>query len=322
MKKTRELRPLRERPEYYEHIEKYLRDYLRKQIYEPLVLIMRRKPSQVIQNAKYDALGDAILSGKIQRVDTHFEGKFSSQVSKELKALGAKWDRSNGWWSIPTSSLPLSSRGAIGTASVRADEMGSRLKEFLGRANPKDIAAGVNLDDMYMQTMGKFNKDFEASMKSVAVQVKFTPDQMQRVAKEYTQNMQLYIQEFTEKEITDLRQKVMINLGNGFRYEGMVKDIQDSYGVSERKAKFLARQETSLLTTKIKQVRYQDAGVNKYKWRCVTGTPQHPVRPMHKELDGTNHTWDNPPTVDKNGSRKHPGQDYGCRCVAIPIVEL
>ena len=77
--------------------------------------------------------------------------------------------------------------------------------------------------------------------------------------------------------------------------------------------------------TKYKQVRYQSAGVNQYKWKCVVGSPNHPVRPMHAELGkrsdkGELFTWDNPPIVDSKGDRKNPGQDFGCRCVAIPVV--
>jgi SPP1 gp7 family putative phage head morphogenesis protein len=45
------------------------------------------------------------------------------------------------------------------------------------------------------------------------------------------------------------------------------------------------------------------------------------VRDSHKELNGRVFTWDNPPIVDPaRGRRAHPGQDYGCRCVAVPVM--
>lgn len=37
------------------------------------------------------------------------------------------------------------------------------------------------------------------------------------------------------------------------------------------------------------------------------------VRPEHSILDGQMFTWDNPPSVG------HPGDDYGCRCIAEPV---
>ncbi len=120
----------------------------------------------------------------------------------------------------------------------------------------------------------------------------------------------------------DLRMKVQENVLAGNRYEGLVSDITKSFNVTASKAKFLARQETKLMTTKLKEDRYKEAGISEYKWVCVTGSKNHPVRPMHKKNNGMIFSFDNPPTVDENGSRKNPGQDYNCRCMAVPIVRF
>ena len=133
--------------------------------------------------------------------------------------------------------------------------------------------------------------------------------------------MQLWVKDFTEKEITSLRGKVRETYFKGNRYESLIKTIKDSYNVTENKAKFLARQETNLLMTKYTYGRYQEAGVNEYKWKAVIGTPNHPTRPMHKELSdrsarGEIFRFDNPPIDDPNGSRHNPKENYNCRCVS------
>jgi SPP1 gp7 family putative phage head morphogenesis protein len=95
--------------------------------------------------------------------------------------------------------------------------------------------------------------------------------------------------------------------------------------VSANKAKFLARQETSLMTTKLKETRYREAGVNEYKWKTVAGSKLHPVRPSHKILEGRIFRWDDPPITTPPGEavrRNNPGQDYNCRCFAQPIVRF
>jgi uncharacterized protein with gpF-like domain len=47
------------------------------------------------------------------------------------------------------------------------------------------------------------------------------------------------------------------------------------------------------------------------------------VRPDHKRLDGKIFNWDDAPISNtKTGKRAHPGQDYGCNCVARPIVDF
>jgi SPP1 gp7 family putative phage head morphogenesis protein len=74
-----------------------------------------------------------------------------------------------------------------------------------------------------------------------------------------------------------------------------------------------------------KKEKYTSAGVNKYKWRCVAGSPLHPVRPSHKALNGKIFSFDDPPITTMPGEpvrRNNPREDYGCRCHAVPIVEF
>ena len=70
--------------------------------------------------------------------------------------------------------------------------------------------------------------------------------------------------DFLVKEIKELRKLVAENVYKGNRANELEKIIVDRYGVSARKAKFLANQETSLLTSKYTQEKYRSAGVEKY----------------------------------------------------------
>ena len=116
-----------------------------------------------------------------------------------------------------------------------------------------------------------------------------------------------------------LREEVNENTFSGFRSDRLLKSLQSNYGVSLSKAKFLAKQETSLLTSKYREQRYKSAGVNKYKWE-IRGFR---TRDDHRKLQGQIFTWDTPPiTNTKTGARNHPGEDYNCYCTAIAIAEF
>lgn len=56
-------------------------------------------------------------------------------------------------------------------------------------------------------------------------------------------------------------------------------------------------------------------GVERYEWRTQRDWK---VRPIHADLNGTIQRWDDPPVISKDGRRGHPGDDYNCRCIAIP----
>jgi SPP1 gp7 family putative phage head morphogenesis protein len=42
------------------------------------------------------------------------------------------------------------------------------------------------------------------------------------------------------------------------------------------------------------------------------------VRSSHRALEGTQQRWDDPPVISLDGRRGHPGEDFNCRCIALP----
>jgi len=315
---VKDLRPIRETASDYEEIEKALIALFKKEIYLPLLALLSEK-SSTLKNSR-DELIDAILSGRIRFYRGSFSGRFSSTLSKELRNFGAEWDRKQGWWKIPRSKLSPEILNAIDQAEARFEQTARRIDRKLDELLSAEIADKLKIEELFDRTIWRVEKRFEDSVKNIEVAAKMTPDRARRISAEYSENMKLYIKDWTEKEIVTLRKKVSESTFKGVRYESMIATIQKSYGVSQSKAKFLARQETSLLRTKYVETRYQEAGVNSYRWQTVLGTPAHPVRPMHKALNGKIFTWDNPPVTSEDGQRNNPGQDYNCRCVAVPMV--
>lgn len=330
MKKIIELKAIKETTEDYETVEKRIKELLKREIYIPLLRELKI-PNKTLKNAREeeDALIDAIHRGQITFSKGVFSGRFSAQVSKELKRLGAQWDRKTGTFRILQSSLSLNIRIAVSTSEFRFKEKLSEIDRKLAQIVPEELAGKLKVADAFDRTLWKVEKDFQSSVKNITVAPQLTDKERARVAAEWQDNMHLWIKDFAEKEIIELRKSMQESVFTGNRYGSMVKTIQESYGVSANKAKFLARQETSLLMAKYKQVRYQESGIDEYHWYHVAGSPNHPVRPIHKALGDALvsgkkkvYRFSDPPIVDKDGQRKNPGQDYNCRCTARPIIRF
>lgn len=315
-----ELTPIKEKPEYWDEIEAKIIALFRAELYIPLVVELGVK-QKVLKNS-IDDLVNAIKFGKITFYRGQFSGRFNASTSKELKRLGAQWDRKQRTWKIPQSSLPPDIKIAINAGEARFNQAVSRIDKKLASILPEELADQLKIEHIFDSTLFKVDKDLKKSLKNLTIAPELKSEQRKKIAKGWTDNMKLYIKDFTEKEISTLRKDVQKTVFEGGRYESMIKTIQKSYGVTQNKAKFLARQETSLLMTKFKETRYMDAGVKKYKWGTVAGSAAHPVRPMHKALEGKIFSWDNPPVTDDKGARNNPGQDYNCRCFARPIVDF
>lgn len=315
-----QLTPIKELPSDYEPLEEEILETLRREIYVPLMKLLRAS-SKLLSNAESDLL-DAIATGRITFYRGKFQGRFNSILSRELRKLGAQWDRKQGCFLIPQSELSDAVKHAIQLSSYRFEKTLESIDRKLRSIGPAEIAGKVRLQEMMDKTLFETNKRFEKSIQKITIAPKLTEADRARIAEDYTKNLQLYITDFAEKETEELRKNIQERVVKGQRYEHIVAEIQKSYGVTQRKAKFLARQETSLMTTKLKQIRYESVGADWYVWRCVVGSPNHPVRPMHKKNDGKRFRWDTGAVINEKGERKNPGQDYGCRCYAVPIVKF
>lgn len=97
----------------------------------------------------------------------------------------------------------------------------------------------------------------------------------------------------------------------GLRVEDLKDKLQERGDVSENRAELIARDQTLKLNGQITEARQTAAGVNEYIWSTSL---DERVRPEHAALEGQRFSWDSPPAPG------HPGQDYNCRCVALPYV--
>lgn len=107
---------------------------------------------------------------------------------------------------------------------------------------------------------------------------------------------------------------------NGRTTAAIVKEIEKVYGIGKRHARLIARDQLAKLNGELARLQQTDAGVTEYIW---SDSGDVRVRDSHKHLNGKRFSWDAPPVVDaRTGRRCHPGEDYQCRCVALPVFDL
>lgn len=127
--------------------------------------------------------------------------------------------------------------------------------------------------------------------------------------------------------LDDIRDTIIDGYRKGIHVKDLQKEIQHRYNISKETAQTIARDQMSTLNAQITQEQHRSAGVTRYKWS--TSRDQR-VRDCHRELDGKIISWDDPPEMwymtksrgkVYTGRRCHPGEDYCCRCVALPVFD-
>ena len=127
-----------------------------------------------------------------------------------------------------------------------------------------------------------------------------------------TQNAQL-IKSIPEQELDRVSGDIERGLQQGLRFTDIAKGIQESYGITHRRAKLIARDQTTKLNASLTKLRQQEVGVEEYIWQT---SDDERVRPTHRANDGKTFQWSSPPPITG-----HPGNDINCRCVARPILD-
>lgn len=318
----KKLKPISSDPKEEDRIKKEIERLLEEEFFAPLMKILGVKRKS-LQNSTDDLIS-AIRSGKIYYSGGKFRGSFDSTLTRELRSLRAEWDRRHDAWSIPLSKLPVQIRIEIGIATSRLEEKSKKFVEAISKLDTAKIAEKLEVMPLFDASLIKTEEKIKKSLADIAVAPKFTKEQRETIAREYTANTQKDIKGWLDEEVIALRTQFEELAKKGVRYESMIGSIQKSYGVSLEKARFWARQENNLITAKMRELHLKEIGVDRYEWRTVAGSPNHPVRHEHKMLDGKIFSWDDPPNTAQEGKApryNHPGEDYNCRCIAIPLIE-
>lgn len=139
-----------------------------------------------------------------------------------------------------------------------------------------------------------------------------------KVAVAREENLRL-IEDAGRSYADDVRDVLTAPENEGLRV-GELRDLLLERGsVNLARASLIAVDQTLKLAAAVSQARQTAAGVNSYRWST---SKDERVRPSHAALEGQIFDWDDPPvTDDRTGDTNHPGQDYRCRCIAIPMIQ-
>lgn len=174
--------------------------------------------------------------------------------------------------------------------------------------DPKLIASTVGLD------ISQFNRQQMTKIMhrvfgvNVFTHEPWLSDQLDLFAQ---QNVDL-IKDLSNKAMGDIKGIVTRGFASGINLKDMTGQLKDRIGFTKNRAKLIARDQTSKLNGQLTQLRQTENGIGKYQW-ATAGDER--VRPTHAEKEGRIFSWSNPPADTGN-----PGDDFQCRCTAIPVM--
>lgn len=200
---------------------------------------------------------------------------------------------------------------------------------FLFNAIQKELDASFGLYDLKRELMKIADSDHKLTIKEWKKVIKktlgidilddyYSGDFYREMLEKWVSDNVDLISTVPSQSLGKMKQIVYKQYMDGATTTDIVKEIQRQYGMTKKHARLIARDQTAKLNSAITKHQQQDAGVGKYKW---SDSRDERVRKSHHRLNGHIFSWDNPPETDR-GRRCHPGEDYQCRCCAIPVFDI
>ena len=221
-------------------------------------------------------------------------------------------------------------------------ENGKRLKEAAMLGYQADGLEDVNETDIFVPSdiKEKSEKIFrdvenfssrkldEFAEKTVGRTLGYIPNQS-KIRDDFVNNFVANCKSAAENQKKDIANAVyahrMFPDGKKGSLSKEINDINKKY--TKSKANFIARNETGNLNGSIQHSQIEGAGFEMYTWMCM---PDGVTRDSHKALNGMVCRWDKPDLYSDDGGKTwqkrtgsmfigEPGQDFNCRCTAVPF---
>ena len=145
-------------------------------------------------------------------------------------------------------------------------------------------------------------------------------DMKETIKASIAQNAQL-IKSIPQEYLLKVGGDVMRSVTSGEGVKELMPKIQKYGGMTERRAKNIALDQTRKAYNSINADRMKKAGIKKFRWRHSHGGLN--PRADHLDMDGNIYSFDDLPVINpRTGERGLPGQAPNCKCFMEPIIEF
>lgn len=124
------------------------------------------------------------------------------------------------------------------------------------------------------------------------------------------------IKSLSDDTVKRIQQAVLSNSLEGRAVSALRSQLVEEFGIADRRADLIARDQTAKLNSDLNRIRQTEAGIDSYEWST---SHDERVRPLHRQLDGRTYKWGEPTEAEGGAA---PGQPVRCRCVSRGVVEF
>ncbi|CCE05779.1 conserved hypothetical protein [Bradyrhizobium sp. STM 3843] len=236
---------------------------------------------------------------------------------KKMQALIAEMDNSVRYW---LRAAYRANEPVMAQDRTPADELRDAIRKLARRWQKNFDEAAPELAEFFAQSVASRSSGaLTAILKKAGFTVKFkmTPAMRDIMAATVSQQVSL-IKSIPSRYFTNIEGLVMHSVQTGRDLALLTQDLQQQFGVTRRRAAFIARDQNNKATASMTRARQDELGITQAIW-VHSGGGKHP-RPTHVAMDGKKYDvnkgmWDS--AVQR---WIFPGEEINCRCISRPVI--
>lgn len=204
-------------------------------------------------------------------------------------------------------------------ARILTNAITKKFEQLFARRSSSLAESMVN--DADKNSSGTLHSSLKELSGGLSLKTKFLTGDLKTVLKaSVIENVSL-INSIPAKYLDGMQAAVMRSITTGEGLKTLVPYLKKQEGITVRRAKNIALDQTRKAYSNLNQARMEKIGVRKFQW-LHSGGSQHP-RPDHVAMSGNVYSFDDLPVIDQDtGERGIPGQAINCRCQMIPVIEF
>jgi len=203
----------------------------------------------------------------------------------------------------------------------RLDDWGQRLRDLfnatrssiqpvIGRTRELMLSLG---DDTTERASGEVVRAIRATL-GVAPTF-YDDDRVRGILNAWKAQNEAFITRMADDAIEQMMDTASRAVRQGRPTREVKDELRKRFGISDRRARTIARTEISQLNAQVTRERQREVGIEGYIW---VATSDDRTRDEHADLDGTFVAWDDPPSSTDG---LHAGEPVMCRCVSRAAVD-
>lgn len=249
------------------------------------------------------------------------------EYHKKLKAFIREMDRSLFWWlrasyrQVDKDIIQTAQDGAMGDL---VKELRRLEREWVKKSNTfatetakwfsgkiQGYTAITIQNEMKKRDLVKLGFDLKFKYHSAKERAMF---------KALVENNVNYITKIAKEHLANVTGVVLRGIESGHDLGRMTEEMEKSFGVYERRAAMIARDQTNKATQNLSRQRLMDYGVTKGKWQHSSAGNTY--RESHVEMDGEIYDLDEGCYDPDYGDFIQPAELVNCHCFCVPVIDM